>query len=134
MIDNELLGNLYPDKKNQLFDILNSNPTPALPIVTQQDAENGYLLRYFVRQVNDSSYVVEIDKKQYEQFKSNPRFITTQLKWKIVGIKKTYTLNTGANLYGVEDQNRITVADVDLTFGGLKTYITNYLEYWIAEK
>lgn len=134
MIDTELLNSLYPDKKNQLSDILNPNPTPVPPVVTQQDAENGYLLRYFVRNANDSSYVIETDKKQYEQFKNNPRFITTQLKWKIVGIKKTHTLSSGANLYGVEDQNRITVKNTDLTFGGLFRYITNYLEYWISEK
>lgn len=135
MIDTELLNKIYDkDKQSFITDVLDQNPRPATPIVTQTDATNGYLIRYFVRQVNDTSYVVEVDKKQYEQLKSNPRFVTTQIKWKIVGIKKTYTLNNGANLYGVEDQNRLTINNADLTFGGLSRYITNYLEYWVAEK
>lgn len=134
MIDQKLLNQLYPSKKNFLPTILEPNPSPAYPVVAQPDAENGYIMRYFIRTVNDTSYVTEIDKKQYEKFKENPRFVVVQIKWKIVGIKKTYTLDNGANLYGVEDQNRITVADADLTFGGLRSYITNYLEYWIAEK
>ena len=33
----------------------------------------------------------------------------------------------GATIYGVEDTNRVTVSEADLTFGGLLIYITSYL-------
>ena len=130
MIDEELLGKIYKKDEVSLKEILDKMPVPKLPIITQRDVENKYITRYFVRLVNDKDYVVEIDKVQYEEFKENPRFVTTQLKWKIVGKKETVKMNTGINLYGVEDQNKILVADADLTFGGLHRYITNYLGYW----
>jgi len=134
MIDEELLGKIYKKDEVSLKEILDKMPVPKLPIITQRDVENKYITRYFVRLVNDKDYVVEIDKVQYEEFKENPRFVTTQLKWKIVGKKETVKMNTGINLYGVEDQNKILVADADLTFGGLHRYITNYLGYWVAER
>lgn len=134
MIDVDLIKKLYKDKESELSDILDKTPVQRLPIVTQQDTKRGFLTRYFVRQVNDVNYVVEVDKNQYEDFKENPRFITTKLEWKIVGKKETIRYNTGVNSYGVEDINRITVADTDLTFGGLRKYISSYLEYWVAEK
>jgi hypothetical protein len=133
MIDEELLKKLYKDSEEELRDTIDKLPTPALPVVTQEDASKKFIVRYFVRQVNDQMYVTEIDKTQYEDLKENPRFITTTIKWKIVGKKETIKHSSGANLYGVEDQNRITVADADLTFGGLRRYISSYLEYWVSE-
>jgi hypothetical protein len=134
MIDEELLTKLYKDKESDLREILDKTPEPKKPFVVQKDAENGFVIRYFVRLVNDKDFVVEVDQTQYQDFKANPRFIATQLKWKIIGKKETYKLNTGVNVYGVADQNRIAVSNTDLTFGGLSRYISDYLEFWIAEK
>ncbi len=50
-----------------------------------------------------------------------------------MGKKETYMLLTGANIYGVGDMNRIEVANADLVFGGLKNYISDYLEFWFSE-
>jgi hypothetical protein len=133
MIDEELLSKIYKKDEVPLKEILDKMPVPKLPIITQRDVENKYIIRYFVRLVNDKDYVVEVDKGQYEEFSENPRFITTQIKWKIIGKKETLKLISGINIHGVEDQNKILVADADLTFGGLRRYITNYLGYWIAE-
>lgn len=132
MIDGELLNTLSNSK--QIAKILETMPQQVSPVVTQADSDSGFLVRYFVRQTNDSSFIVEVDENQYSRFKDNPRFIATKIQWKIVGKLETIKLNTGANLYGVKDINRITVADADLTFGGLRNYITDYGEYWLREK
>lgn len=134
MIDKEILSKLYKENEKELEEQLQQTPIPVAPVVTQLEAKTGYFIRYFIRQVTDKDYVVEIDKKQYERLKSNPRFMVTTVKWKIIGKKETIKYNTGVNLHGVEEINRIAVANADLTFGGLRKYITNYLEYWIAEK
>lgn len=131
MIDRNLLDKLSNAK--QITKILENTPQQFKPIVTQADSERGFLTRYFVRQTNDKTFIVEVDKNQYSRFKENPRFITTQLEWKIVGKLDTIKLQTGANLYGIKDVNRITVADADLTFGGLRDYISNYEEFWLRE-
>lgn len=133
MIDNELLNKLYKNESEKLTSILESIPQQISPTVTQSDSDAGYIMRYFIRQANDTTFVTEIDKKQYERFKQNPRFTVVEVKWKIVGKLETIKYNTGVNLYGVKDQNRITVANADLTFGGLRNYITNYEQFWLRE-
>jgi hypothetical protein len=109
-------------------------PSQVLPTVTQTDAKNKFIMRYFVRQVTDKDFIVEVDNSQYEEFKENPRFITTTVKWKIVGKKQNMTLLNGVTIFGVEDTNRVVVSEADLTFGGLLKYITSYLGYWFAEE
>jgi hypothetical protein len=133
MINNELLDKIYPLKKNEIVRFVDSMPVPIKPVVTQQDGTAGYITRYFIKSVNDKNLVVEVDKKQFDTFGKNPRFSVTSLNWTIVGKKETITLNNGANIYGVADTNRITTSEVDLTFGGLRMYITSYLEHWVAE-
>lgn len=134
MIDTVLLQKLYKTDEQRLTRILDEMPTQSLPIVTQTDAKNGFITRYFVRQVTDKNFIVEVDNSQYEELIENPRFVTAKIKWQIVGKKQTLQKNNGIYVYGVEDINRIAVSEVDLTFGGLLKYITSYLEYWFAEE
>jgi hypothetical protein len=133
-IDTKLLQSLYKSNEQQLTDILDKMPSQVLPTVTQTDAKEGFIIRYFVRQVTDKNFVVEVDNNQYQEFKENPRFVTTTVKWKIVGKKQNMTLSNGVTIFGVEDANRVTVSEADLTFGGLLIYITSYVEYWFAEE
>lgn len=134
MIDTKLLQKLYKSDEQRLTRILDEMPTQSLPIVTQSDAKNKFITRYFVRQVTDKDFIVEVNNTQYEELKENPRFVTTQIKWKIVGKKQSMTLLNGVVISGVEDTNRVVVSEADLTFGGLLKYITSYLEYWFAEE
>jgi hypothetical protein len=134
MIDTDLLQKLYKSDEQRLTNTLDKIPSQVLPIVTQSDAKNKFITRYFVRQVNDKDFIVEVDNNQYMEFKENPRFVTTTVKWKIVGKKQNMTLLNGVTIYGVEDTNRVVVSEADLTFGGLLKYITSYLEYWFAEE
>lgn len=133
MIDTKLLQQLYPEKTNQYNKILQEAPVFVLPIVTQQDAENGFITRYFARSSNDSSFITEIDKKQFTSLQNNPRFVTAELRWKIVGKKTTFQLPSGAIVYGIADVNRQTVSNADLTFGGLRNYIVDYEQFWLGE-
>lgn len=133
MIDNELLQKIYPQKASEYEKTIDKMPTPAKVIITQQDVANKYVTRYFIRAVNDKTNIIEINKREYTKFNTNPRFIGCTLQWKIVGKKNTLSVSSGALLYGVEDTNRIAVSDVDLTFGGLRNYISDYLEHWFSE-
>jgi hypothetical protein len=131
MINQDLL-NLLSQKK-EIEQILEPMPQTIRPTVTQSDADNGFIMRYFIRQVNDKTFVVEVNENQFYRLENNPRFIGVEVKWKIVGKLETIKLPNGINLFGVKDENRITVADADLTFGGLRNYITNYGEFWLRE-
>jgi hypothetical protein len=135
MIDYKLLNKIYPNFSNAraIEDLVKNDPTPALPVITQQEVKNGFVTRYFARSVNDKMMITEIDERQYSIFKNNPRFITVELRWKIVGRKETKTSKSGAVDFGVADYNRKITSNADLTFGGLINYISNYLEYWVKE-
>lgn len=132
-MDEELLKKLYPREKSKFETFTKVGPTYTRPVVTVNDARNHFLTRYFVRSANDVNYLVEVNKKQYEQFKDNPRFVVAKVRWKIVGKKENTNLPNNIIVYGVTDTNRNTVANVDLTFTGLKRYIQDYAEFWVAE-
>ncbi len=133
-IDQDILNKLYkPNKVKDFTDILDTSPRPIKPVVTVEDAKQKYITRYFIRQVTDKNYVMEIDNTQYEQFSENPLYTTVEIKWKIVGKKESIKKSEYVIIPGVEEQNKNAVIDADLTFGGLRRYITNYLEYWFAE-
>lgn len=134
MVDAELITLLKKQSDSSFINALTATPVKTIPIVTQADARKLFLTRYFVRQVNDIFSVVEVDKKQYVNFKENPRFITITIEWKIVGKKETQYLPSGVPIYGVSDINRIAIADADLTFRGIRNYISDYLEFWVSEE
>jgi len=135
MIDYELLAKIFPRTKDaKRWDTyLQSVPVPKKPIVTKSDARNKFLSRYFVRNANDKTTITEVDKIQYYSFGRNPRFVTTELTWKIIGKKQTEVSPSGIVDRGVEDYNRRQVQQKDLTFGGLSDYITDYTEFWVSE-
>lgn len=109
-------------------------PVSFRPIITLTNVEDKYIDRYFVQSANDKDSIVEVDAKQFEMFKTNPRFVTISLRWKIVGITGTVKRNDGTLEWGVSEINKQIVATADLTMKGLKKYITNYLEFWQFEK
>jgi len=132
-INLSLARKVYPESDETDFQFLERLPDAYKPFITVEDAKNKYFTRYFIRVVNDKNYIVEVDQRNYEVFKKNPRFVATTVVWQIVGKKETVKTPSGATIYGVEDFNRRSVSEADLTFGGLNKYITNYLEYWFSE-
>lgn len=130
----DLISKFYPDDADELREQMEVRPVYVRPIITLADAEKKYITRYFIRQTNDELFVTEVDQKQYDNLKDNPRFVATEVKWKIVGRKETLTYFSGASDYGVADANLQAVSKADLTFGGLLRYIKDYTEFWYAER
>jgi hypothetical protein len=134
MIDKNLIDKIVRNNKNWL-NITDSglrSPTQYFPVITQDNLRDGYLYRYFSKIANQNS-VVEINKYDYDQLKDNPRFVTAKVKWKIVGPIETTKTFSGAINYGVRELNRRAIEREDLTFGGLKGYIRDYIQYWVGE-
>jgi len=134
MTDRNLIDNLIKNNRNWLDVIDNGTQTPTqyFPVITQDNLRDGYLYRYFSKIANQNS-VVEINKYDYDQLKDNPRFVTAKIKWKIVGPIETTKTFSGAINYGVRELNRRAIEREDLTFGGLKGYIRDYIQYWVGE-
>lgn len=133
-INTILLNKVYPDTPSADLESLEIMPTTYKRDLTRDDVLNGSFTRYFIRPVNDKNYVVEVSVDDYEELRKNPRFVSAKINWVVVGKKETIQRSPGVSIYGVEDTNRRVVSEADLTFGGLRRYITNYLEYWFAER
>jgi len=135
MIDYSLLNKLFksPNDKKKWANMVAKTPSTIVPVVTQSDVKDGHIYRYFARPINDVKNIVEIDKTQYKSFKKNPLYITTEIRWKIIGKINTATSPDGVKNEGVRDINIRTVSTKDLTFGGLVDYIIDYTEFWAGE-
>ncbi len=71
--------------------LLNTVEPPSqehIPIITQTDLDNGYVMRYFTRQSNHTTgEIYEISKQTFDRFRTNSLFQTLELKWKIVEVR-----------------------------------------------
>ena len=132
MIDSKLLQLYNRSKQRKYSKLFQEEPSPSKLVITSKDVENKFVYRYFVRHTNDEGTVMEVNKSTYENFKKNARFVTAKIKWKIVG-KKYEQIRNGIIDLGVYEYNLQAVSKADLTFGGLLSYIIDYLEFWVAE-
>lgn len=92
-------------------------PTEKYPIIKDIDYKNGFIYRYFIRQSNSKNHpIIEIDNKQWNQFKNNKMYVTVKTKWYISG-NREYVYNSNLRL--------ITEADKKLP--GIKDLLENNL-------
>jgi len=126
MIYNDTLKNSYGefDGVGTLTIMARYKPAP-----TSKDYENGYIVRYFAKKINEN-LVIEIKNTTASQ-NTSPLYKITSIKWKISGQKHDVFLNGIMNNAGVMDQNRseidrvIREDEVDLS-----RTLNNLLEYW----
>lgn len=87
---------------------------------TEKDYKNGYMLRYFLRQVNNvQSKIIEVDKSQFTKFKNEDFYIKLEIKWKITG-----------ELQEIIDTNLNIINIANKTIAGIKNLLENkLLEY-----
>jgi hypothetical protein len=57
-----------------------------IPNPIEDDYRKGYIERYFIQKANDTnSYIYEVGKRFYSDISTNPFYINTIVKWKIIG-------------------------------------------------
>jgi hypothetical protein len=134
MSDDELLNKIYGKNAKEIKDIFQLLPVSSRPIITLQDVDNKFVERYFLQMVNDKSFIIEVNKTEFNNFKDNPRFLGVMIKWRIVGKQETITRPGNVVIYGTTDLNRNSVLQADLTMNGLRYYLKDYTQYWYAEQ
>lgn len=127
-----LIENSKQIKVNNFHKIRAYHPKPLL-----SDYNNGIITRYFTIKVNDG-VIIEIDKLQYDLLKSKAKngidfnlYEPVSLKWKISGVKKDIYKGNIIVTYGVEDTNKRTVERLAKKYPTLKTYLSNWLEFYL---
>jgi len=87
------------------------------PVLKQADYDRGYFIRYFLRQVNNPlSKILEVDKAQFNKFKSEPFYINLDMNWKLTG-----------DLQSVIDTNYNILVESDKKLPGIKKLLENKL-------
>ena len=104
-------------------------PLSNKPKITTTDIEKGFVSRYFVKLVSDFK-VVEVDKKQYDEFKRNAFYQTLELPWLISGYANDTIAVDGKTIYGVRHKNQTTVNFYSRQMPGLSRILYNPLEYF----
>lgn len=106
-----------------------TTPYTNKPKITQTDLINGYVMRYFVRNVSTRE-VIEIDKKQYEAFKNNVLYEKLDLQWRITGFANDIVSTDNKIIYGTKHSNTVTTQFYDKRLPGLQRILRNPLEYF----
>lgn len=106
-----------------------AEPLTSKPKITSVDVNRGYVTRYFVRMVS-SRKIVEVDKAQYENFKSNPFYQTTQINWIINGNDEDIITSDGKTLRGVKNQNLVLIDYYNSEMPGITSVLRDPLEYF----
>jgi hypothetical protein len=107
------------------------------PAISKQDLDNGYVWRYFVRQLTsiEPSQIIEVKESQYIYFSTIPLYTTVKLVWRIRGslddiLDKTNTVR----LYtGVITANKLAIADKSKEMVGLKEKLINPAQFYQGE-
>jgi hypothetical protein len=106
-----------------------TTPLTNKPKITQTDINNGYVTRYFVRNVS-AKVVTEVDKKQYDTFKQNTLYETVDFPWLITGLANDVLAIDGKIIYGTKHKNTVTTVFYNKKMPGLDRLLINSLEYF----
>lgn len=106
-----------------------TTPLSNRPKITPNDIVQGYVTRYFVQNISIPT-IVEVDKKQYNVIKTDPNYITIDIKWIISGYSENITSTDGKIVYGAKHKNQVTVNWYNKKMPGLNRVLRNLLEYF----
>lgn len=92
------------------------------------DYENGFFERFFVKKINDKS-IYEVSKDNYFDISPN-LYIRIVLRWKLTG-KRNDVFNNNIKLYeGVYEYNNSQIIKYKQIMPGLENVLRDPLEFW----
>ncbi len=107
------------------------------PIITKEDLDNGYVLRYFARSISntDASQIIEIDSSKFSLYSTISLYKTLKLVWKIRGkLEDVYNSNGNIKLYtGIITANKKSIEDGDKVLSGLIQKLQNPAQFYQGE-
>jgi len=103
---------------------LNYKPQPST-----RDYENGYILRYFVKKINEDK-IIEVNYENGVEVNKN-LYKLVSLSWRIIGPKNTMMKGNIQDNIGVIEQNKFEIDRVYKEVGvDLSRTLYNLTEFW----
>lgn len=106
-----------------------TTPYANTPKITQTDINNGYVTRYFVRNISTKA-ITEVDKKQYDMFKTNVLYEKLDLRWGISGFANNKLAADNNIIYGTKHSNSVITQFYNKRLPGLNRLLSNPLQYF----
>lgn len=104
-------------------------PIPYFPIPTEFDYKKGYIMRSFIKKVNDVGFITEISPEEYDNFQNGTVdydvsfYLTYQIMWKLTGPLNNVRLGQYETRAGIIDTNKRLVETANKTFLGITDFI-----------
>jgi hypothetical protein len=104
-------------------------PTPYFPIPTEFDYKKGYIMRSFVKKVNDLGFITEISDEEYDNFQNGTvdydvsYYLVYQIMWKLTGPLNSTRVGQYDVRAGIIDTNKRLVETANKTFLGITDFI-----------
>jgi len=104
-------------------------PTPYFPIPTEFDYKKGYIMRSFVKKVNDLGFITEISDEEYDNFQNGTvdydvsHYLVYQIMWKLTGPLNSTRVGQYDVRAGIIDTNKRLVETANKTFLGITDFI-----------
>lgn len=104
-------------------------PTPYFPIPTEFDYKKGYIMRSFVKKVNDLGFITEISDEEYDNFQNGTvdydvsYYLVIQIMWKLTGPLNSTRIGQYDVRAGIIDTNKRLVETANKTFLGITDFI-----------
>jgi hypothetical protein len=104
-------------------------PTPYFPVPIEFDYKKGYIMRSFVKKVNDLGFVTEISDEEYDNFQNGTvdydvsYYLTIQIMWKLTGPLNSTRVGQYDVRAGIIDTNKRLVETANKTFLGITDFI-----------
>ncbi len=106
-------------------------PNTIVPIPTDNDYADNYLIRYFVQRVSDiNGFVYEVAESEYQNYFENPYWITTTMRWRIAGpLYPVYDSNGNLVDKGVIESNKASLSITSLKIKNISLYLPNIKQF-----
>lgn len=104
-------------------------PTPYFPIPNEFDYKKGYIMRSFVKKVNDLGFITEISDEEYDNFQNGTvdydvsYYLVYQIMWKLTGPLNSTRVGQYDVRAGIIDTNKRLVENANKTFLGITDFI-----------
>ena len=123
---------MYNDliKDKEIFSL--KTPQTIVPIPSNTDYEEAYIVRYFIQRANDDSgFVYEISLSEYEDYFENPYWISATMRWRISGpLDVVYDANGKLMDKGVIASNKASLSIISLKIKNISLYLPNIKQFY----
>ena len=104
-------------------------PYSNKPKITANDISFGSIKRYFLKHVSLKK-IMEVDKRQYDIFKTNSLYMNVELEWTISGLANDVISKNGNIVYGTKHKNQVITEWYETKMPGIRRILNNPLEYF----